>query len=147
MKTAHPSRSLISEVGITALIFVGALAASFLNALCISAVIVAMLPGKDEGALFLQPLILGCVGLLLNPPIFASIAANHCRQVPGYFILLTPILWLGQFGFLWREHVVFGTGYIGSVAVTACAGILWGYWTLRRKKRGFRPRVALASNP
>lgn len=138
MKTGPPSRSLISEVGITALIYVGALAASFLSALCISAVIVAMLPGDNEGSLFLQPMILACVGLLFNPAILVSIAANHCRRVPAYYVPLTPILWLGQFGFVWREHVVFGAGSTVVVVVTTCTGILFGYWMLRRKKLSFR---------
>jgi hypothetical protein len=87
-----------------------------------------------------MPAILNCAILLVNPAIFASIAANHCRRVPPYFIALTPVPWLTQSAFLWREHLVFGSEPI-AVGVSTLVGLAWAYWILGRKKRSFRTEM------
>jgi hypothetical protein len=140
-----PSRHLSTEIIVGALIFVGAIGASVLGSLLISAAITALLPGSDEGALFLVPATVNCSGLLVNPAIFAAVAANHCRRVPAYFIPLTPLLWMGQFVFLWREHVAFWAAPVAVVA-SCSAGLVLAYWILRRKRRRFRSGAELATN-
>jgi hypothetical protein len=135
MPIGPPERPLVSEAAIAAAIFVGAFSASWLAALCLSAVPMALLRSTDEGALFLQPAVSNCIGLLVNPVIFATFAGNHCRRVPLYFTAVTPLLWLMQFGFFWRQHLMV-PGEPFGVAVCTIVGLGLGYWVLRRKERG-----------
>ena len=136
MLIGPPKRPLAIEVVIAAAIYVGAFSASWLAALCLSAVPMALLRSRDEGALFMLPPISNCIGLLINPFIFATFAGNHCRRVPPYFITLTPLVWLMQFGFFWRQGLVF-SGESLVVAVCAMVGLVFGYWVLRRKAHSF----------
>jgi|SRR5579864_7107163 len=132
MLIGPPSRNLASEIAIAALIFVGALAAAMLAALCLSAIPMMLIPGNDEGPLFLEPGISNSIGLLVNPVIFTSIAANHCRRVTPYFVPLTTVVWLLQFVFLRRQHLSFEGEPVAATAF-AGAGVGLAYWLLRRK--------------
>lgn len=139
-----PSRSLASEVAIAALIFIGASSASMLVSLClsffVSAVPAWLIPGNDEGGVFgagiLYTAVSNCIGLLLSPVIFVSVAANHCRRVTTYFFVFTPTIWLLQLGFLWRQHFLLRGEPFVAFASTAI-GLGLGYWILRRKERHF----------
>ena len=104
MPIRPPARRLIFELAIAVAIYIGALGASLLVALFISSILVALIPSKGEGALFQQPAILNCVLLVINPALFASVAANHCRRAPAYFIPLAPALGLSQTVLLWRRN-------------------------------------------
>ena len=142
MPIGPPSRSLRSEIAIATLIFIGALAASMLASLCLpfilSAVPARLSPGNDEGAvLVFYTVVSNCIGLLVNPVIFVSVAANHCRRVTPYFAALTPIIWLLQLGSLWRQHWI-ATGQPLFALVSTTTGIGLAYWILRRKERRFR---------
>jgi len=96
IRVGPPIRGAASEIVLTALIFIGASAASMLAGLALSAIPLALFRSTDEGVLFLQLFIFNCITLLINPVLFATIAANHCRRVPVYFVPLTFIPWLRQ---------------------------------------------------
>jgi hypothetical protein len=124
-RVGPPVRGMVSEVLLTALIFIGAGAASMLTGLVLSAIPLTLLRGADEGALFLQLLVFNCITLLINPVLFAAIAANHCRRVPAYFVPLTIIPWLGQISrFEHREMIATG--------ISAAAAMALAYWVLKR---------------
>jgi hypothetical protein len=137
MPIGPPSRTLVSELSIAVLVYVGALSASVIVALCLSAAVVAILPGNGEGGLFLQSAISNCVGFLLNPTIFAAVVSNHCRRVSPYLIVLTLIPWLMQF-ILFRRGNLIVSGEPVAALVCALAGLALAYWVLRRKGRSFR---------
>jgi hypothetical protein len=150
MVIAPPSRSLISEIAIAALIFIGALAASMLASLCLplflsAAIPTKLIPGNDEGAVFaagvLFTAVSNCIGLLVNPVIFVSIATNYCRRVTPYFAALTPIVWLLQLGVLWRQHwTLKGQPFLSLVSTATGIGL--AYWLLRKKERYFRSNAS-----
>ena len=140
-----PPRRLSTELILATLIYVGALAASVLASMCLSGAVAALLPDGDEGSPFALLAIWICVGMLVNPAIFAAVAANHCRRLPVYYLPLTPVLWLGQFVILWRERLVFRYGPIAA-AGCALAGLAFAYWTLGRKKRAFQSERELATS-
>jgi hypothetical protein len=149
MRIGPPSRSLTSEITIGALIFVGALAASMLTSLflsvCLSAIPLMAIRGNDEGAVFAagvsQAAVFNCIGLLVNPVIFVSIATNHCRRVTPYFVALSPIVWLLQLGLLSRQHWTL-KGQPFLALVSTATGIGLAYWLLRKKDRYFRSHAS-----
>lgn len=147
MPIGPPARRLSSELAIAALIFVGALSASVLVAMICSSLIIALIQAifhvNDEGLFFLQPAVITCAALLLNPGIFIAVASNHCRKVPRYFVVVTPVPWLLNFFLLWRYHQALASEPL-AVAVCALGGFALAWWILQRKEDSFR---AQTSNP
>jgi hypothetical protein len=116
------------------LILIAASAASMLAGLVLSAIPLTLFRSADEGVLFLQVAIFNCIILLINPVLFATIAANHCRRVPSYFVPLTLIPWLGQMS-RFEHNEIIGTG------ISATVGITLAYWILKRKARIFQTKT------
>jgi hypothetical protein len=141
MPIEPPVRSLVSELVIAALIYAGSFGASLLVGLSISAIALGLIPGSDEGSLFLQPAIMNCAILLVNPVIFAAVAANHCRRTPSFLIPLTAVLGLRQTVLLWRRG---SFSVVEAIAAVFCAaiGIALGFWVLRRRQCGFGAEAA-----
>jgi hypothetical protein len=101
-----------------------------LAGLALSAIPLALFRSTDEGVLFLQLFIFNCITLLINPVLFATIAANHCRRVPAYFVPLTVIPWLRQISRFDQSEMI-------ATGISAAAGIALAYWVLKRKARSF----------
>jgi hypothetical protein len=118
------------EILLALLILIGASAASMLVGLVLSAISLSLFRGGDEGVLFLQPVIFECITLLIGPVLFATIAANHCRRVPAYFLPLTLIPWLRQVSQFEHNEMI-------AMAISAAAGLALSYWVLHRKARIF----------
>ena len=104
-----------------------------LAGLALSAIPLARFRSTDEGV---QLLIFDCITLLINPVLFATIAANHCRRVPAYFVPLAVIPWLRQISRL-------GQGEMIATGISVAAGIALAYWVLKRKARSFEPDRAM----
>jgi len=128
IRVGPPVRGAASEILLTALIFIGASAASMLAGLALSAIPLVLFRSTDEGVLFLQ--LFNCITLLINPVLFATIAANHCRGVPAYFVPLTVIPWLRQISRFDQSEMI-------ATGISAAAGIALAYWVLKRKSRSF----------
>jgi hypothetical protein len=140
VQVGPPHRQLFSEIVLTILIYVGALAASMLVSLVLSFIPMALMRGNDEGALFMQPVITNCIALLVSPTLFATIAANHCRRTPVYFVVLTPVP-----GLLAIRCIQGGQAL--TTAFCAVSGLIMGYWILRLRTRRFRSETSpLATN-
>jgi hypothetical protein len=133
IRVGPPARGAASEILLTALIFIGVSAASMLAGLALSAIALALFRSTDEGVLFLQLFIFNCITLLINPVLFATIAANHCRRVPAYFVPVTVIPWLRQISRLDHSEMI-------ATGISAVAGIALAYWVLKRKARSFELR-------
>jgi hypothetical protein len=102
----------------------------------ISAVIIALIPGSDEGTALLLPAIFSCAVLVVHPALFAYFAANHCRRTPAYFLPFGTLLGLSQTVLLWREHLM-STHETAAAFLFAAAGLTLGYSVLRRRQREF----------
>jgi hypothetical protein len=109
-----------------------------LAGLVLSAIPLTLSRSANEGALFLQLLIFNCVTLFINPVLFATIAANHCRRVPAYFVPLTLIPWLRQISRFEHSEMI-------ATGISAAAGIALAYWVLRRKASSFRTKASHAT--
>ena len=127
-----PIRSVVSEFSILLLILGGTLASSILAAMTFSMIPMAFFNANDEGPLFLQPAIMNLVGVVSCPIIFATIASNHCRRFPGYFLPLTVAFWFFPVEVLRRHNLMVRFQWM-EVGISAIAGLIAGYWILRRK--------------
>jgi hypothetical protein len=133
-----PSRQLIAEIAVGMLIFVGALAASLIVSVWLlfffSAISGLLIPQAAFAVGLWFTAVFNWIGLLVNPVIFVSIAANHCRRVTLYFAALTPIYWLLQLGFFRWQHLRL-RGEMPAALASAATGIGLAHWILRQKER------------
>ena len=133
-----PSRSLIGELAIAALIFVGALSVTFLLAVFVPMVALTPFHTSEGLAGWLYPLLASCVALVVNPVIFAAFVTNHCRRVGSYVIPLTQAPWLRTICYLpWRSPSI-----LAGLVACSLSGLVLAYWIVRRKRRKFMTRLA-----
>ena len=137
MLAMPPTRTRLSELGIASLVFIGALSASVIAALCVSVALLALFQVGEDAAILFLPAFFICTGLLVNPPIFAAVLSNHCRRVSPYLIVPTVAPWLIDFALLSRRYPTVRGG-LAAVAVATLAGLAAAQGILRRKSLKLR---------
>jgi hypothetical protein len=124
MSGTLPPRTLLVELSIAGLIFIGSFSASLISAICISVAVMAPFHTTEGNAFVLLPLI-SCAGLLINPGVFAAFASKHIR-VRSLYVIACPVPWLVQ---AW--HVGMNrTGWI-AIAASAVAGLALAHRGIR----------------
>jgi hypothetical protein len=138
MPSIPPTRTRLSEISISTLVFIGALSASYIAAVCVSVALIALLHMSEESAFLFGPAFFICTGLLVNPAIFIAVVSNHCRRVRFLSIVPTVAPWLIDFLLMSRRNPTLRGEVAAAVAVTTLAGLAAARGILRRKSHELR---------